>query len=149
MQAPDTTGTYNLTVTMGLLAGPDANPANDSEIVNTQVSKSSDLVLFPKAESPNPVAAGGIVNYEFSVINNGPLNESGYPVQDVEGLTLYNTRVLYGTSGVEFTDKGTDNSLYRIDKQSGATEIITRLDQNFNGFIPTDFEAISCFPICK
>ncbi|MBU1453834.1 MAG: carboxypeptidase regulatory-like domain-containing protein, partial [Proteobacteria bacterium] len=91
MQAPDTTGTYNLTVTMGLLAGPDANPANDSEIVNTQVSQSSDLELLSKTGSPNPVAAGGIVNYEFSVINNGPFGANSLTLNDTlpTGLSFY------------------------------------------------------------
>ncbi len=67
----------------------------------------------------------------------------------MEGLTLHNTKVLYGTTGIEFTGEGTENSLYSIDKASGETTRITRLDKDFNGYVPGDFEAISCFPVCK
>jgi len=84
-----------------------------------------------------------------AVGSHGPLNHYGAPIQDMEGLTLYNTKVLYGTTGYEFTSEGTDNILYKINKASGETVPITRLDKDFNGYVPGDFEAITCFPICK
>jgi SdrD B-like domain len=77
------------------------------------------------------------------------LNPYGDPVQDMEGFTLYNSRYFYGTTGIEFANLGTDNTLYRIDKTSGKTEAVTRLDRTFDGYVPSDFEAISCFPVCK
>lgn len=79
----------------------------------------------------------------------GPLLQQGAPVQDMEGLTLYNARALYGTTGIEFEAEGTANGLYRIDKATGDTSEVTLLGKGFNGLIPNDFEAISCFPICK
>lgn len=83
------------------------------------------------------------------VTDHGPLNQQGQSVQDMEGLTLHDKNTLYGTTGLEFMGEGTANTLYKIDKQTGETKAITRLDKNFDGYVPTDFEAISCFPICK
>lgn len=64
-------------------------------------------------------------------------------------MTLYNTRDLYGTTGLEFGTEYTDNTLYRINKRSGESTPILRLDRNFNGYVPIDFEAITCFPVCR
>jgi hypothetical protein len=72
--------------------------------------------------------------------------QSGRPVQDMEGLSFHTINTLYGTSGVKFEVEGTENSLYRIDKTTGETVPVTRLDKNFDGYIPSDFEAIDCFP---
>lgn len=93
------------------------------------------LVLIDKT-------TGGVSAY-------GPLLQQGDPVQDMEGLTLYNARTLYGSTGIEFGAEGTANTLYWIDKATGETRRISRLDKDFNGLVPNDFEAISCFPICK
>ncbi len=79
----------------------------------------------------------------------GQLVQNGISVQDMESLTLYDPSKLYGATGTEFTARGTANTLYEIDKLSGECRAITRLDKNFDGYIPRDFEAISCFPICK
>ncbi len=82
------------------------------------------------------------------VTNQGELRSATAPVQDLEGLTFYHGSSLYGTTGFEFPNRGTTNTLYRIDKATGTSEAILRLDQNFNGLIPNDFESIAC-PICK
>ncbi len=89
-----------------------------------------------------------IINKQTGAVQHyGTLNNQGSPVQDMEGLTLYNNNVLYGSTGMEFG--GTANTLYKIEKQTGATTPVNQLDQNINSYIPTDFEAISCFPICR
>jgi uncharacterized repeat protein (TIGR01451 family) len=89
-----------------------------------------------------------IINKQTGTVQHyGTLSNQGSPVQDMEGLTLYNNNVLYGSTGMEFS--GTANTLYRIEKQTGETTPVNQLDQNINGYIPTDFEAISCFPICR
>lgn len=81
---------------------------------------------------------------------NAPLiDPDGKPTQDMEGFTSYNQIFFYGTTGLEFQEQLTDNSLYKIEKSSGTTEFVICLDQEFEGYIPGDFEAIACFPVCK
>ncbi|MEN8199164.1 MAG: SdrD B-like domain-containing protein, partial [Thermodesulfobacteriota bacterium] len=100
--------------------------------------------------------SGGVGNDHLVTINKntgkitdqGELHLDGNQVHDMEGLTLYNARTLYGTSGIEYSYQGIDNTLYMIKKYTGETTKINRLDQNFNGYIPIDFEAIECFPVC-
>ncbi len=94
---------------------------------------------------------GIIINKNTGTVHiNAPLIDlNGQPIQDMEGFTSYNHDFFYGTTGLEFREQGTDNSLYRIEKSSGTTEFILRLDQEFDGYIPGDFEAIACFPVCK
>jgi uncharacterized repeat protein (TIGR01451 family) len=84
-----------------------------------------------------------------AITDMGPLHLTNEKIQDMEGLTLYNRSTLYGTTGLEFGSYGTSNTLYKIDKISGETTAVKNLDQDFNGYIPSDFEAISCFPVCK
>jgi uncharacterized repeat protein (TIGR01451 family) len=84
-----------------------------------------------------------------AITDMGPLHLTDNKIQDMEGLTLYNRSTLYGTTGLEFSSYGTSNTLYKIDKISGETTAVKKLDQDFNGYIFNDFEAISCFPICK
>ncbi len=79
----------------------------------------------------------------------GALSDGTSPTQDMEGLTFYHGNNLYGSTGVEFPEMGTDNSLYHIDSQTGTTERVIRLDQNFDGYIPNDFEAVACHPVCR
>jgi hypothetical protein len=67
----------------------------------------------------------------------------------MEGLTFYNINTLYGTTGLEFGQEGTANTLYSINKETGEATPINRLGQSFNGYIPKDFEAVSCFPVCR
>jgi len=85
-----------------------------------------------------------------AVTDIGPLTNAvdGSAIQDMESLTFYNASTLFGTTGVEFMNSSA-NSLYRIDKNTGKTTPLIRLDQNFNGYIPGDFEAIDCFPTCR
>ena len=77
------------------------------------------------------------------------IDSDGNPTQDMEGLTVYNHKYFYGTTGVEFPDLKTDNTLYRIEKATGRTEAVTRLDRTVKGYEPFDIEAISCLPVCK
>jgi uncharacterized repeat protein (TIGR01451 family) len=133
----------------------------DYVVINTAAEGASDVddiaidsdgTLFGIAG--NSGGGGGdrlvIINKQTGAVGDyGPLNQYGAPIQDMEGLTLYNTRVLYGTTGYEFTSEGTDNILYKIDKASGETVPVTNLGKDFDGYVPKDFEAISCFPICK
>ena len=82
------------------------------------------------------------------VTDYGALFNGETEVQDVEGLTLYNTKYLYGTTGLGFSSQGTDNTLYIIDKKTGQSTPITPLDLDFDGYRARDFEAITCFPVC-
>lgn len=85
-----------------------------------------------------------------SVLLDAPLVDSnGNAIQDFEGVTFVRDKTFYGTTGVEFKSKGTHNSLYKISKGSGFVEFISRLDRNINGYVPSDFEAITCYPICE
>ena len=84
-----------------------------------------------------------------AVTDQGPLHFASDQIQDMEGLTLYNNKTLFGTTGTEFVGTNTANSLYKIDKASGVTTFVSRLDKNFDGLVPRDFEAIECLPICK
>jgi hypothetical protein len=78
------------------------------------------------------------------------LHFNGLPVQDMEGLTPYSRSALYGTTGIEFSEKRTAETLYRINKVSGESTPVIRLNKVFdNGYVPFDFEAISCFPVCR
>jgi flagellar hook assembly protein FlgD/fibronectin type 3 domain-containing protein/subtilase family serine protease len=83
------------------------------------------------------------------VTDQGPLSQQGNPVQDMEGMTLYNNTTLCGTTGMRFADQSTHDTMYVIEKETGKAEAMIPLDQDFDGYLPHDFEAISCFPICK
>jgi len=84
-----------------------------------------------------------------AVSDKGPLHLANKQIQDMEGLTLHNHKTLFGSTGVEFGSFGTANSLYKIDRATGETTFVSKLDQSFNGYVPQDFEAITCFPVCK
>jgi protocatechuate 3,4-dioxygenase beta subunit len=84
-----------------------------------------------------------------AVTDQGPLHLANDKIQDMEGLTLYNNKTLFGTTGLEFGSQGTSNSLFKVEKDTGVTTFVTRLDKNFGGYVPGDFEAIECLPICK
>ncbi|MBU4234741.1 MAG: DUF11 domain-containing protein [Proteobacteria bacterium] len=91
-----------------------------------------------------------IINKQTGAVQNyGTLHSQGTPIQDMEGLTFYNTTTLYGTTGYEFQGMGTANTLYRINKDNGEVTPVKQLEQNLNGYIPSDFEAVSCFPVCR
>jgi len=135
-------------------------PGVDYVVINTAAIGASDVDDLAVDSDGTLYAVAGTSSHggdHLIVINKlngtvedrGAMREQGHAVQDMEGLTLYNTRTLYGTTGNEFSQDGTDNSLYTIEKKTGIAKVITRLDQNFNGYIPEDFEAITCFPICK
>ena len=83
------------------------------------------------------------------VRDQGALANGDHPIQDVEGLTLFSLNSLYGVSGFEFSAAGTSATLFRINKNTGESTPVTNLAQDFNGYIPDDFEAITCYPICK
>jgi uncharacterized repeat protein (TIGR01451 family) len=80
----------------------------------------------------------------------GPLTDpDGMPVQDMEGLTVFNHKYIYGTTGVDSPDTNTSNKLYRIEKSTGKTELVTPLDRTVQGYEPSDIEAVTCFPVCN
>ncbi len=86
--------------------------------------------------------------------NSGVVNavsevrEGQATIHDIEGLTFYFRDTLFATTGVEFSDEGLENSLFKINAANGQSQLITPLDVEINGFNPYDFEAISC-PICE
>lgn len=67
----------------------DINPANNEETIKTTVVSGADLTLT-KTSSPNPVVAGGIVTYQFDVVNNGPHTANDLSLTDTlpGGLTF-------------------------------------------------------------
>lgn len=77
------------------------------------------------------------------------LHSQGQPIQDMEGMTFYNSNTLYGTTGYEFPDLGTSNTLYQINKDTGEATPVSKTGKSFEGYIPHDFEAVSCFPVCR
>jgi hypothetical protein len=101
--------------------------------------------------------SGGVGNDHLVVIDKltgavtdrGPLGLENSLIQDMEGLTLHNHQTLFGTTGTEFASYGTANSLFKIDRATGETTFVSKLDQSLDGYVSTDFEGITCFPICK
>lgn len=128
----------------------DTSLIGDSDI--DDIAFNSQGVLFGVAGNSG---GGGldhlvIINKQTGAVeSHGALNYNGNPVQDMEGLTYYNSSTLFGTTGTEFQQQGTANTLYIIHKDTGAVSPVSRLEQSFNGYIPKDFEAVSCYPICR
>ncbi|MBU3982389.1 MAG: hypothetical protein KJ985_02675, partial [Proteobacteria bacterium] len=131
--------------------------SGDDDIVNSGAKCVADDfsgsgILY--AVAGNSGGGGGdnlvIINKQTGAVQNyGTLHSQGTPIQDMEGLTFYNTTTLYGTTGYEFQGMGTANTLYRINKDNGEVTPVKQLEQNLNGYIPSDFEAVSCFPVCR
>jgi hypothetical protein len=107
------------------------------------------------AIAANDYGAGGdqriIIDKETGAVTLiGPLTDpDGMPVQDMEGLTVFNHKYIYGTTGVDSPDTNTSNKLYRIEKSTGKTELVTPLDRTVQGYEPSDIEAVTCFPVCN
>ncbi len=76
----DTGSTINVTGTI-ITSDTDTNPGNDTATQNTTIDDGADLVVA-KADSPDPVIAGGNVTYTIAVTNNGPNNASSITVTD-------------------------------------------------------------------
>ena len=89
----------------------------------------------------------GIDKRTGRVTDMGPLysQENNRPIQDMEGLCFFNQSILLGTTGVAFANE-TSNTLYVINKNSVTGKPILKLNQNFNGYVPSDVEAITCSP---
>jgi hypothetical protein len=86
----------------------------------------------------------GIVTDPVTILINGD------PLNDVEGLTYYNDDLFFGTTGIETnTVPGVfKSSFYVIELNSRKSERIIDLEQNFNGYVPYDFEAVTC-ELCR
>jgi hypothetical protein len=141
---------------------PDAFGAGrDYVIIDAEAIGASDIddIAIDPAGNIYGIAgnSGGTGNDHLALIDSmtgavtdmGPLHFQNDQIHDMEGLTLYNNKTLFGTTGTEFSGQGTSNSLFKIEKETGVTTLISHLDQDFNGYIPGDFEAIECLPICK
>jgi len=88
-----------------------------------------------------------IINKETGTVTDlVPVMIDGEPLNDIEGLTYYGNSVFFGTTGVESTAQNGDesNSLFRIDLKPFQAEKIISLDQDFNGYIPYDYESLAC-----
>lgn len=125
-------------------------PIGDSDIDDISIDRQGTLY----GVAGNSGGGGGdhlvIINKQTGAVQNyGALNYQGNPTQDMEGLTFYNSNTLYGTTGIEFQQEGSANTLYHINKDTGEATPINGLGQGFDGYMPRDFEAVSCFPVCR
>ncbi len=70
----------------------------------------------------------------------------GEPINDMEGFSYFGQDTFYGTTGIETTAGQGDykNSLFKIETNPVRVEKIISLDQDFNGYIPYDFESVAC-----
>ncbi|MCJ7545846.1 MAG: DUF11 domain-containing protein, partial [Deltaproteobacteria bacterium] len=75
-----TSSTIDVTATVST-SDTDTNPANNTLTQNTTIDDGADLVVA-KADSPDPVIAGGNVTYTITVTNNGPNNANTITVTD-------------------------------------------------------------------
>ena len=75
---------------------------------------------------------------------------NGVPLNDVEGLSHYKDNIFFGTTGIETGNQQGDNrnSFFKIRIDPMTSDKIINLDQNYNGYLPYDFEAIAC-RICR
>ena len=82
----------------------------------------------------------GVVTDPITIMVNG------VPLNDVEGLSYYNDDLFFGTTGIETNTRPgvSKSSLYIIELNPMNSERIISLDQNFNGYVPYDFEAVTC-----
>ncbi|MDQ2712609.1 MAG: DUF11 domain-containing protein [Acidobacteriota bacterium] len=75
----------------------DPNPSNNCYSGNggtvTSTSTQADLAITQAAPSPDPVVAGTLLTYSFTVVNNGPNDATNVIVSD----TLYNSSYILGT----------------------------------------------------
>ncbi len=76
----------------------ETNLNNNTDQVSTTVQPRVDLVIF-KADSPDPVTAGGQLTYTLSVMNNGPSTATGVTVVDTlpAGITYQSATATQGT----------------------------------------------------
>ena len=74
----------------------------------------------------------------------------GVPLNDVEGLSHFKNNVFFGTTGIETGNQQSENrnGFFKIKIDPMTSNKIIDLDQNFNGYLPYDFEAVSC-RICR
>jgi hypothetical protein len=142
-------------VSNGFGAGVDYVVIATSSIGNSDI----DDIAFDRngvlyAIAGNSGGGGGdnliIINKQTGAVQtHGALHSQGRPIQDMEGLTFYNTNTLYGTTGYEFPELGTSNTLYQINKDTGEATPVSQAGTRIGGYVPYDFEAISCFPVCR
>ncbi|MEG4944454.1 DUF4347 domain-containing protein, partial [Microcoleus sp. F4-D5] len=78
---------------------PDPTPGNNSAAVTTTVTPSADLVTTKTGSTS--AAAGSIVSYTISTVNNGPSTATNVTVSDT---------IVPGLTGVTVSDGGTYNS---------------------------------------
>ncbi len=78
--APSEGGPISNSVSVSAAEG-DPVPGNNSAAQGTTITASSDLSIS-KADSPDPVVAGGVLTYTLSVTNNGPSTATGITVTD-------------------------------------------------------------------
>ncbi len=76
----------------------ETNLNNNTDQVSTTVQPRIDLAII-KADSPDPVVAGGSLTYTLSVVNNGPSTATGVTVTDTlpTGLTYQSATTTQGT----------------------------------------------------
>jgi uncharacterized repeat protein (TIGR01451 family) len=78
---PNTSATISNTATATTTTTGDVNSNNNSAAASTTVQTQADLAVT-QSDSPDPVAAGGLITYAINVINSGPSNAQNVAFSD-------------------------------------------------------------------
>jgi len=133
----------------------DAVPVHEAfdPILNKNVYDIDDIAVDPETGDlyaiQNEGGAGGVLTIINKtngnvVINKGTFDEPGSsssPVDDIEGLTFYNSGQLLASTGDNGPDSQDKNKLFLIDKNSAEATPQSPIDPSGERF---DFEALTC-----
>jgi len=93
--------------------------------VNTGAVDQGEVVRYPNPYPANPAVAGQIID-------------------DIEGLSFFNTGQLFASTGTNGPDPIDLNSLFEIDLATGTGELIGRFPSQPPGSAPRDYEGLAC-----
>ena len=131
--APNVSSPTALTNTASIASDtPDANSANNSSSVPTNVQPQQSDLSLAKVKTPNPVAVGSNMTSNITVVNHGPSARQG-PIVVIDNLAADESYVATGTGGTNWSCSAAGQAVtctYSQDLANGQTapnlSIITR-----------------------